>query len=464
VSLSAGLVVAAAVVGLSGQATHTFNDEIRSSAAEATARTAIDRLRADLQRAAFMSTGNITRDPRIAIAPGTPNVSATAKSNYPALARLAGIHLYAGGSQAATPLSKAQNEAPPGSSGGAAVPLNPDAVEIAGNMTANDQFVVRNIDPPNGSCQRIWLSVDSPPMYPIFAAGTPATNLQTTFQPIVSSTSGGTTTTHQYFVRVADDTGHFQYVVTCATATGMAAGTPPMPYIDVDAVNTPILTTQQTGTNGGVGGLGAGRITVNPVMIVRWELTNNPPAALAAALNPTGDPYKYDLIRSYVDAKGSVVAETTEVVAEYAVDLKLAFTVDSSTDTTGANATLPPTFTTLQFDDDTNNATWAPDVSTMTSPPYTYGPQRIRSTRVRLVTRTALADRSQNITPNPANPSTPGGSNEAFIMRYCLGTITTGDGGAQTLPDCTKYPTPFARARTFTTEVALPNQARMYYL
>ena len=42
---------------------------MRSSAAEANLRTAIDRLRADLGRAGYMSTGNIATDPLIAKAP-----------------------------------------------------------------------------------------------------------------------------------------------------------------------------------------------------------------------------------------------------------------------------------------------------------------------------------------------------------------------------------------------------------
>ena len=51
VSLAAGLLVALGIVALSREATRTFHEEVRSSAAEATLRTAVDRLRSDLQRA-----------------------------------------------------------------------------------------------------------------------------------------------------------------------------------------------------------------------------------------------------------------------------------------------------------------------------------------------------------------------------------------------------------------------------
>lgn len=63
IALTAGLIVAMGIVALSREATRTFHEEVRSAAAEATLRTAIDRLRADIQRAGFMSTANIVADP-----------------------------------------------------------------------------------------------------------------------------------------------------------------------------------------------------------------------------------------------------------------------------------------------------------------------------------------------------------------------------------------------------------------
>ena len=76
VSLIAGLAVALAVVALSTEATATFHEEARTAAAEMALRTAAERLRSDLQRAAYMSTGNIQTDPYIAHAPGTAAISA----------------------------------------------------------------------------------------------------------------------------------------------------------------------------------------------------------------------------------------------------------------------------------------------------------------------------------------------------------------------------------------------------
>ena len=104
VALLAGLIVATGIVALSREATNTFHEEARSSAAEAALRGAIDRLRADIQRAGFMSTGNITLDPMIAKAPGQPNVVGNAVKLLP---HLQSIHMVSQGSTDTTtmPLS-----------------------------------------------------------------------------------------------------------------------------------------------------------------------------------------------------------------------------------------------------------------------------------------------------------------------------------------------------------------------
>ena len=446
-SLTAGLLVTMGIVGLSREATNTFHEEIRTANAESATRTSVDRLRADLQRAAFMSTGNIQRDPLIAKAPGAPNVDPTVASNFKGLARLAGIHLFLGGSAAATPLSASQTPA-----------LNPDAIEIAGNFSSTDQFVVRNIDvSPASGCQRIWLAVDSPPMWRILAtqfsneggiSGAADQNLINAFQPY---TSAG-----QFIVRIVDTTGHTQYVATCAgTAAGGASLSVPTPWVDID-LKTPILTTQLTKTVGGSGGVCAGCL-INPVQIVRWELL----ASAGGALNPLvpeagvlGDGTKYDLVRSYVDAaSGNAIAGSGEAIAEYAVDLKFAVTADSSADVTGQN----PVLNTFALDDESSSGSyeWAKDVSTSTVAPFSKGPQRIRDVRFRLVTRAASADRKTNITAPPA-----GNIAQRYIFRYCAGALGS-DGG---LPDCTQQTTDvWARARTIVAESALGNQARMYY-
>jgi prepilin-type N-terminal cleavage/methylation domain-containing protein len=431
VSLAAGLIVALGIVGLSRDATHTFHEEMRSSAAEANLRTAVDRLRADLARAGYMSTGNVATDPMIARAPALQGQNPIPLAFAAGLGRLASIYLNQGGSAADTPLSAKQ-----------AAPVSPDIIELGGNMTSTDQYVVSVIEPSGGSCggQRILLDPQSPSMFRILGSSAdPVDELSHIFQPTAAGVAG------QFMMRLVDKTGHSQFVAVCPGApTGIVGGL--QPYVDVDPL-TPIQMASATGTVGGLNGYGSGSL-VNPVQIVHWEVM---PATAEPAqyqqsplggqpLTPTVvDPTKYDLVREYVDAKtGQVIPGTLEIVAEYAVDLDFAFSVD-----TGVND-LQPNIVTFPFDN-TTNALWAPSV--VVPPAAGIGPQRIRSVRVRLATRTAEPDRTLNVlVPNPTGP---------FMYRYCL--IANGCD-----PVNATGVLQYARARTVTAEVSLPNQSRNY--
>jgi prepilin-type N-terminal cleavage/methylation domain-containing protein len=425
VALAAGLIVALGITALSREATRTFHEEMRSSSAEATLRTAVDRLRADLLRASYMSTPNARWDVRLAVASGTVGIPSNPTAK--AIQRLAGIRLYQGWSATNNniPLSASRPNA-----------LTPDAIEIGGNMTCAEQFEIQNIQP--GACgAQLMLSATAPSLFRLNAVGPNgnAAELNNVFQPDGAS---------QFIVRILDDTGRSQYLPTCpgAGATGFLAG---IPFVAVDTSVNKILAPGDTGGQGGVTNTPGGRAWVNPVHIVRWEITNaaNEPAQYGAALSRLSipgadggtDTTKYDLIRSYVNANGDVVAATTEVVAEYAVDLKFAFSAESG------SAALPAT-TALAFDDAANQA-WANDVK---ANPATQ-PQHIRSVRVRVATRASQADRTTPIPVSNANAAAG-----TFLYRYCV------------LPPCdTPDATPrFARARTLTTEVSLPNQATFF--
>ena len=426
VALMAGLIVALGIVGLSKETTRTFHEEMRSSAAEANLRTAVDRLRADLARAGYMSTSNIATDPMVGKSPGTLN---PINPGMAGLRRLASIHLLQGGSVIKNGIALSVVNG-----------VNPDAIEIGGNMTSTDQFLVETLQQAGGACggQRLLLNATTPSMYRVIGAGVPAQELNNIFQPAPVAM--------QAIVRIVDSTAHTQYVATCpgATPAGVVAG---KPYVDIDPT-TPILSAQQTQTAGSISGYATGS-TVNPVQIVRWEIipasaepTQYVSSPLATQpLKPTlQDPLKYDLIRSYVDAfSGNPVPETRELVAEYAVDLAFAFSVETGL------TNLAPRIVSIPFDDP-RNATWAQDVSTQPIPAV-QSPQRIRSVSVRLVTRTAQADRLLNV----AVPSSTG----PFMYRYCLLAACDPVNAAGVLQ--------YARARTVTTEVSLHNQSRNFY-
>jgi hypothetical protein len=95
--------------------------------------------------------------------------------------------------------------------------------------------------------------------------------------------------------------------------------------------------------------------------------------------------------------------------------------------------------------DDPANQTWAQDVYQVQGSPNM--PQRIRIVRARVATRTGQPDRAVNI------PVLNYG-NQAFMYRYCMtpGTCGVQDGTLR-----------WARVRTITTEVSLPNQQGAFY-
>jgi hypothetical protein len=301
-------------------------------------------------------------------------------------------------------------------------------------------------------------------MYRVAATGmgsaASSLELRNAFQPVPAGLST------QFIVRLVDTSGHTQYLATCPMAA--AAGfTGTQPWVYLDTSNTPLqYASQSTGASvgqqaiGGVTGYCVGCI-LNPVQLVRWEITTSTneqanTLQYATALDNTStsyvngvggalDPNKYDLIRTYLDATDTEIPATTEVVAEYAVDLKMAFSVDTTT--LGDQF---PSITTLAFSDTTNGTVWGKSVSPVGAYVANQGPQRIRSARVRLVTRAAQADRSVNVgVPSPAGLATD------FIYRYCINTspsCATSDGTLR-----------WSRARTVTAEVSLPNQQQEFF-
>jgi hypothetical protein len=216
-------------------------------------------------------------------------------------------------------------------------------------------------------------------------------------------------------------------------------------------------------------GFSTGLARINPVQIVRWDMV---PANQITALSggtaynygatAVADPLEYVFSRQFIDANGVADKTTFEVIGEYAADLKFAFTVDTSApvvDTGIPGSPAPGTYpigaTPLQYlaldDPSGSNGNWGAIVNA--NP--TIGPQRIRAVRVRMSTRTSIPDRTLNITPlNPVPVTGPG----IGLYRYCASPPCSGP----TFSQNATAPT-WARVRSVVTEVALPNQARLYY-
>lgn len=430
VSLVAGLIIAIACMGLAKTTTTSFYEQARLSTVEGAARAASERLRLDLLRAGFMSTGNIrlasSENPsvpfgqKIAVIPGTGGATA---SRYTTLNDLAGLQVRVGGSRDNALYAVAGTEGPNALATNNG--LNPDALVVAGNLTSDDSYqgTLFN-DAPRCGGQRVELRREGDAaVRRLFDTANPTATLRGIFTPVVGP---------NYAARVVDARGCQHYVLVCEVEV-----------VDANRMNVHL----RPGTGGDVlppstGSCGANvgeEVTVSPVHRVLWYVGPNTDAALAPDPGVEAATNKFNLYRQLLDASDppALVQGGREIVAEYAIDLKFGITVDDP-------GTPPPNnFRVFDMDSDPgggNIDTWARGASTTISGGP--GPQRIRSVRYRVATRAALPDRTQNLVVPPGAP---------YLSRYCI--------DATPVNTCTR----FARVRTIVSEVALMNQRAMQY-
>jgi hypothetical protein len=286
--------------------------------------------------------------------------------------------------------------------------LAPDRIEIAGSFTTAESFPVREVI-PSGSVFNVYL--------------------QTAVGPMVRATQGqldggsldGIFKTNR-ILRLLDAAGRYEYGVISNFKVD-SAGTPV-----ITLKQEPAITFKRGGGVCGVEGLGIG-MQANVINWVRYELRDL--AADPGGYKPIfdksaapGEEGRLELVRVELDADGNEMDGTLELVAEYAVDLKFGLTVVSGF----PNGPSDPDLKRVEYGDSAIAGTWAGDVSKNPGVP---GPERIRSVRARLVVRSREADRAETI-------AAPAGN----IYRYQLGP----DGG-------------FARTRTITADIQLPNLA-----
>ena len=456
VSLVAGLIIAMAVVGLAKATTNTFHEEARMSVVESSVRLGAERLRADLSRAAFMSTGNIVlaRDSNTAgtvpanmrVATDTSVVPASG-SRYTTTDDLAGVRIFVNGSGGAS-------GAFPGGLSGSQGPLNlatannlnPDGIVITGNMATSDLYQGTLYEVPDsipGACgsQSVVIKQNADAATRrLLSQANPLVAVQSAFLPVPG---------RLFLARVVDGRGCEHYVVVCNVtmdtspacsggdvcaaihfADPTKGGTPRLPVLPVDQPSGSTIPKMVCGANKGE------PVSVNPVQRVRYYIGQNtdPLTALdPAGLENTGS--KFNVMRDQLDAADppAAIPQTAQTVAEFAVDLKFGVTV---------NDLVAPNLKVFDMDSDNGGGvidTWTqrPTTPTVNGGP---GPQRVRSVRFRLATRSAIPDRRADLrilpTPSP------------YMVRYCTDP-----------PTCQRY----ARVRTVVSEVTLTNQLGMTY-
>jgi len=440
VSLVMGLIVALAAVGLSKTATTTFYEQARSTTTEGSLRAASNRLRQDLMRTSFMSTGNIVLDPKVAklqSAGTNPNLVA----RYAGLKKLRGLRVDVdmrasdGGGIPATLVTNG---------------IKPDAIELTGNFSTDDQYsgtIQDGIAATSGagSCvnaQTITLNTAGDAATYTLGGGIGGVvdpvvlraNARAAFMPKAAT---------KFLAQVTDPIGCNHYVPVCDVVVSGISPTPVLQvmvespgtgravlYSNTSAADQPPVARNCGASEGG-------RVTIAPLQRVRWYLD------VSTSVNTAADPAietsdkKVDLKRDIMAFDGTVVF--TEVIGEYMVDLKFGIVFDDPA-ATGANRQKVVDIPTdssdpngTEIDKDTA------DDATMTAGQP--GPQRVRAVRFRMSSRTAVPDRTQDLNVDAGQ----------IRARYCVdNTISTCKLG-------------WARVRTLTSEVVLTNQAGMFY-
>jgi type II secretory pathway pseudopilin PulG len=420
ISLVMGMLVALAAVALSKAATTTFYEQARLSGVEANVRSASERLRNDLSRASFMSTPNIQLDPMVARPPGARNL----KYRVSELEDLRGIRIKPADMRGHT--LNAQNG------------LMPQDLIVTGNLSTDDVYRgTLVIQSGNAATIRLNSTADAA-VRRLFAGTTDQavaramTQLQfapgEAYNPPIQNVS--------YAVQVMDARGCFHYVKTKPTSPIEIASQANSVNINVEGdTATGILTPTDTG-----GDICGARlmeeVAIVPIQRVKWALAPEKDTRRIDRNKQTEEGSnngadKLNLTRQLLstDTRTDLPVGPAEVVAEYAVDLKFALTIDATGGAAGATSVFVPF--------EAQDPAFDPWVNTNLFPPTpNVGPHRVRSVRYRLAFRAPVSDREADL---------PMGA--PYLARYCTQT-----GGST----CTRY----ARVRTVISEVALVNQQR----
>lgn len=391
----AGLFVVLAAFMLSRGATRLFAAEGRVANSQLNLRLGIDRLRQDLERAGYMTTPNVILDPDVCPRPASMGMAMPLQSILlrPGNGPLSAVE---------TPASEANG-------------LYPDRITITGNFASTDIYLAATILPSSGgggfdiTLQRYWGSTLR--LLSVGETSSAASALSTIFAA-------------DRILRIRNNVGVSQFVLIQGAA--------------VDASGRAVITTKSvpafaTSNDVGVidkrcGGTGfCMGCEINPVQIVQYSVGFLTDAKFAWAY-PTGtigDKSKYDLIRTELNPDGSIVLGSEEIVAEYVVDLGFAFGVDTSLSAVpGSTTFVEPTLISYAFGQPENMLYGGSVIASAAN-----RPQRIRSVKYRMTTRTRFPDYN--------SASDDGG---AGLGRYKLA------------------PEQYSRARTITGDVSLMNQ------
>jgi prepilin-type N-terminal cleavage/methylation domain-containing protein len=384
VSLTAALFITMSVFALARQTGRQYQRETHVANASLASVVGFERLRADLLRAGFMASPNVQRDPFVCGSPLTDSWPTELKEM--ASLRIEDIR------SDDLPEVIGQND------------LTPQSIVMAGNYVSSEAFPIRSVAHVNGTYE-VYLQVMTGAMARLGYLQDGANQkalLESVFPPGRA-------------VRIADKSGRYHYGVLSSVVVGdqpklvLVEDAPPIKFRNESAIGCG-LRGEETGA------------MVNTVNFIRYTLKSladddRYAPLYSAATGPDTDADRIELVREELDPNGDVIADSAELVAEYAVDLRFQLTV------------APSQRSALLFVDSSDVADWAGPLEGISAG---RGPQLVRTVHAWLSVRSRDADREADI-PVEQGPR----------FRMGLGP----SGGA-----------PFARLRTVQAHIAMHNQ------
>ncbi len=336
VAMVAGMFVSIAVFTL---AKHSSAFSMRQSRiADATLQSVVgfERLKADISRAGFLSTPNLSTDRAMCRDAGDPL--------YPlAMRRLASVMI---------------EESPNASNEMTVNGLAPRRIVLAGSYASADQFPARNI--VDGPTVQVFLVPNSLGMVNI---GYPAAPVAATLERVFATGRA---------LRVVDDVGRVQF----GEIAGVTGGDNP----SIALAPSPTLEFR-SGNSLQCGIRGHGKNLVNVVNIIRYDVRDLSETAGFGHMFSGGPSYeetRRELVREELRHDGEPFDDTLELIAEYAVDLGFSLWAADSTTTAMTRVR------------DEDVLEYAGDTSATGS---SATPQRIRAVHAWLSVRSQEADR-----------------------------------------------------------------------
>jgi prepilin-type N-terminal cleavage/methylation domain-containing protein len=383
VALTGALVLSVSVFMATKHTSALYQRESRVASAQMAGVIGFERLRADIGRAGFMASPHARRDPFIC---GSP----VSDPSWPAQMRdMTSVTIE---DDTSVPSVLTDNQ------------LDPQRITLAGNYSTAEAFPIRAVLTEAGSYS-VYLQVQAGGLSRL-GYNSPSADKQTLLETAFPVGRA---------VRIVDKAGrhHYGKIRTVATA--------PLPILTLELDSPTLKFRGESDIGCGLRGEETGAM-INTVNFIRYRLGSLAADARYEALYPDPPATAYDedrteLIREELDTDGTVFADSAELIAEFAVDLRFRVTI-AATQTA-----------TLAYVEQADLSTWVGPADQISAG---QGPQLARSVHAWLSVRSREADREETIEVD-----------EGPLFRIGLGQ----GGGA-----------PFARVRTVQARIALPNQ------